>query len=252
MLGDFNMRTNNRDIGIAFTLAIAMLFAAWLIDEVVVRTVLAFSLLFFVTGHLALRAVGIALPPLEHALAAVGMSLAVCLAGCFVLYGLSALSPIGWACWVLFVVGALSVWITRRGLPGGLVIEWPGMRRWHVVMMSIAALIAVGAYWLAIEDEASTREFSYTEFWLVPSKPGKLILGIKSGEFEPQTYDVSVTTRTGVIAELHSIKLDPGEVWTHSIDSTYRTEATLYLDKGNTRSVYRRVSALPASGMGVE
>jgi hypothetical protein len=246
--------TNNSDIVVSLILATTMLSMVLLTDAVVLRTVVALPLLFFLSGHLALRAIGTTLPPIEYALAAVGMSFVVCIFGCFVLYGLSALTPLGWAWWIVFVVGALSAWIICRHSPGGLVICWPVMRRWHVATIGIAALITVGAYFLAISDEADTREFAYTEFWLVAITPGKLTLGIRNQEIEPKTYDISVRAQTEPIAELHSIKLVPGETWTRVVDSkSTKTEATLYLNKGDhERIVYRHVSALPYRGRGVK
>lgn len=238
--------TNNRDVATAVILAIALFVAVWLTDQVALRIVLALPLLLFFTGHLALRVIGTKLQPLEYVLASVGMSLVICVAGCFVLYGISALRPIGWASWILVVVLGLSGWITRQAVPGGLVVHWPAMQRWHVATIGTAVLILTGAYGLAIYDEANTREFRYTEFWIVPTKPGKFIIGIKNGEAASETYDISVTTPTGIIAEIHSITIDPGKVWTRTLDSRYRTEATLYLHRGDQgHIVYRRVSAVP-------
>jgi hypothetical protein len=240
--------TNNSDIVVSLILAAAMLALVLLTDAVVLRIAVALPLLFFLSGHLILRTIGITLPPVEYALVAVALSFVVCIFGCFILYGLSALTPFGWASWMVFVVGALSAWIIRRHSPGGLVVNWPVMLRWHVAAIGIAALITVGAYFLAISDEANTREFAYTEFWLVPITPGKFTLGIRNQEFEPKTYDVSVRAQTGPIAELHSINLAPGETWTRAVDSKKKIEAALFLNKGNQRIVYRHVSALPYRG----
>jgi hypothetical protein len=239
----------NNDIAVCLILATTMLFLVLLTDAVVLRTVVALPLFFFLSGHLTLRAIGITLPPIEYAFAAVGMSFVVCIFGCVVLYGLSALTPFGWAWWIVFVVGALAAWIICRHLPGGQTIRWPVMRWWHIATIGIAALITMSAYRLAIHDEAGTREFAYTEFWLVPTIPGKLTVGIRNQEFEPKTYDVSVRAQTGPIAELHSITLAPGETWTRPVASaSTKTEATLYLNENYGRIIYRHVSVATLSG----
>jgi uncharacterized membrane protein len=233
---------NNRDIAVSVILAIALL-AAVLLDIEAVRLILAVPLLLFLPGHLALRAIRMTLPPIEHAAAAAGASIAICVAAGFVLYGMSALTPIGWSLWVLLVIGSLSAWILHYRIPGGLGIRLPTMRRAPAVTMVLAALVATEAYLVAVRDEANTRQFSYTEFWLIPTQPGKLALGIQNSEFRPEVYDVVVTSHGAIVANFNSIKLNPNGIWTHAIDSFHKTEAMLY--RGRDQTVYRRVTAIP-------
>src|SRR5689334_14478378 len=98
-------------------------------------------LLLFLLGHLALRAIRMTLPSIEHAAAAAGASIAICIAGGFALYSVSALTPIGWSLWVLLVVGSLSAWILHQRIPGGLEIRLPTMRQAPAVTMVLAALV---------------------------------------------------------------------------------------------------------------
>jgi hypothetical protein len=240
------MLNNNRDICLALVLLIALFFAIWL-EITPLRLILCLPLLFFFPGHLALRAVRITLPPVEHTVAAFGMSLFICIVGCFALYGASYLTPFGWAAWLSTVIGGLSTWIIHRQLPGSFIIERPAVRIWHAAVIVLALMIATGAYWLAIHDEETApREFAYTEFWLIPTQPGKFVLGIRNQESQPESYDLTVNSHGAVITKLHSIRLNPGERWIREITSNDRTEATLYLRKDSGPPiVYRRVNSPP-------
>ena len=77
------MLRNNRDIAAALLQSGAMLVAVLLTDSITVRMGLALPLVLFTTGHLAIRALRLALPPLEHALIAVVLSITICMPGCF-------------------------------------------------------------------------------------------------------------------------------------------------------------------------
>jgi hypothetical protein len=245
MSGDYAVPLmNNRDTVIALGLVVVLLCALYL-DIIPVRVVLVLPLLFFMTGHLALRVIRtVLLPPVEHILAAVGMSIAICLLGCFVLYGFSALTPLGWTVWLATVIIGLSAWIIRSDLAGGLAIQLPNLQKKHAMTLLLAGAIASGAYLFAIHAEDSTREFSYTEFWLVPTKANQFVVGFRNEEFQPETYDLLISSHDSVVSDLHSIHLNPGEKWTRVINSQYRTLAILYLRRGADRIVYRRVSAL--------
>lgn len=183
------------------------------------RLVLALPLLLFFTGHAMLRAFG---PPAssrtEHAVFAVGLSIASALLGGFLLNGLGALTPLGWVLWLEAVVSASTVvGLVRQSIGGLQRISGSdvGLRARHLAMLGLASAITCGAYYLAVKDEASQQEFKYVEFWMVGGQggAGALVVGIKSAEVRPQVFDVEVTRGSDVIAVWRSVYLDPGETW---------------------------------------
>jgi hypothetical protein len=125
------------------------------------------------------------------------------------------------------------------------------------VLVGFAALLMVGAFWQAVRDEAAVRQFSFTEFWMVPKAYSKLAIGIRSDERKEQAFDIEVTSapeqsaskapgRT-VLAEWHGIVVKPGDSWTREVDLSptmgySKAEAILYLSQDHT--IYRRVSAI--------
>jgi uncharacterized membrane protein len=244
---------NNRDLKGAFVWSLALVLVVIATDNVVIRLVLAAPLLLWLTGHVVLRSIGpIQISLLEHTAYAVGVSIAICVAGGFVLYSISLLTPIGWAVWLVLVTGtALLVGARRR-------YEWPiptvklsSLRREHAIIISVASLITVGAYRLSIHDEANQREFKYTEFWILPNLkvPGKLLVGIKSGEADTQHFDVEVTSDGSVIALWRSIEIGPENTWTHEVKvdpGAYKAEAKLYRPIDHT--LYRKVSTFVSAG----
>jgi hypothetical protein len=120
----------------------------------------------------------------------------------------------------------------------------PKLRYTAVVAVSVS--IVVGSYFLAVSEESFSRQFAYTEFWMLPTTPGKLIVGVKSGENGPATYDIRVTDGNRLLANWTSIQLDPNDPpWTKEVDfqsgSKYHTvKAILYRDS----NFYRRTSAI--------
>jgi uncharacterized membrane protein len=188
----------NKDHKVVFVWSLALLLLVITTDNVVIRLVLTAPLLLFLTGHVVLRSIGpIRTSLLEHTAYAVGASITICVAGGFVLYRLSFLTPVGWAIWLVAVTGTVLLVASRRQYEGPVVsVKLPSLRREHVITIGVAALITAGAYLLAIHDEANQREFKYTEFWMLPKPkvPGKLLVGIKSGEAETQRFDVEVTS----------------------------------------------------------
>jgi hypothetical protein len=245
---------NNRDLKGAFVWSLALLLVVIATDNVVIRLVLAAPLLLWLTGHVVLRSIGpIRTSLLEHTAYAVGVSIAICVAGGFVLYSISFLTPIGWAIWLIVVTGAaLLVGIRRR-------YEWlillsvklPPLRREHVITIGVASLITAGAYLLAVHDEANQQEFKYTQFWMLPKPraPGKLLVGIKSGEAETQHFDVEVTADGSVVALWRSVEIPPDEIWTHEVkvnSGAHKAEAKLYRPSDHT--FYRKVSTFVSAG----
>ena len=249
----------NRNIDLFAIVAWAMVtvVAVALSDNQPLRLALALPLLLLFTGHSVLRALGpIATSMTEHAVCAVGASIAIALAGGFLLNRLGALVPLGWALWLLTVVGgsaAVALW-RRRPLDVRLV-AWslPNLRPRHLAMIGLAAAIMGGAYGLAARDEASQQEFKYVDFWIVggAGAPGALIVGVKSAELEPQVFDIEVTRAGQVVAVWQAIPLAPGQTWTRSlslsIDAQRSQKVYARLYGHNDGKVHRQVSAIVPS-----
>jgi len=203
------------------------------------RLVLALPLLLFFTGHAVLRAVGPrAGSRTEHAAYAIGLSIAVALAGGFLLNSLGALTPLGWALWLNAVVAASSATTLIRQ-PNGHKHPTEGgdlrLRARHLFMIAASGALVCGAFFVAVRDEAGQRDFKYVEFWLVGCEGGggELMVGIKSAEVGPQVFDVEVSRGSDVIAVWRSVHLVPGQTWTQAL--------SLNIESGNERKVHARL-----------
>jgi hypothetical protein len=244
------MQNRNGDLVGIFFWTVATLLIAFTVDRdssvltLGLRLLIATPLVFFLTGHTVLRAIGFAAPSLLAYIAyAVGASIAVCVAGGFVLNLVSSLTPIGWAVWFVFVTGTMTV-IARQHNNGTEIVfplPSPTLHRWHVVVLGCAASITVGAYLLALNDEARDREFKYTEFWMLPRGPGEVLIGIFNADEAPEKLAVNITADGEFVAEFKAIDVASGTTWTHTVfapASAQKIEAKLYNDQG----VYRKVS----------
>ncbi|RWF73658.1 MAG: hypothetical protein EOS26_17625 [Mesorhizobium sp.] len=222
-------------------------------DSLLIRTALGAPMVFLVSGHTVLRAIGVRTgSALQHFVYAVGASLAAGIAGGFALNAAGSLMPLGWALWFWGVTAAAAlVAACRRDTPD--LPAWPAparVRLWQVAAFMLALLVATGAYALAVRDEAAYREFKYTAFWLLPSasgESGRITVGIRSAEARPQRFDVEITLDGQPFAVFRSIAVPPGDTWTREISvsalATRQTaEARLYRPEDNR--LYRSVSAL--------
>jgi hypothetical protein len=223
---------SNRDLLAACLWAGATVAAVAVSDSVLLRTILGAPMVFLVSGHTVLRAIGVKTTSLpEHLAYAVGASLAAGIAGGFALNAAGSLTPLGWAVWFWAVtVGALLVAAGRREAPD--------------------LLVATGAYALAIRDEASQQQFKYTEFWMVPranGDPARLAVGVRSVETQTQRFDLEITLDGRPFAVFRSLTIAPGESWAREIPvpvlaTRQKAEARLYRPEDNR--LYRSVSAL--------
>jgi hypothetical protein len=105
----------DRDLKGVFVWSVALLLVVIATDDPEIRLVLAAPLLLWLTRHAVLRSIGpIRDILLEHFAYAVGASIAICVAGGFVLYSISFLTPTGWAVWLIVVTGTALLAGTRR------------------------------------------------------------------------------------------------------------------------------------------
>ncbi|MGY8635125.1 hypothetical protein RAD15_21855 [Bradyrhizobium sp. 14AA] len=244
---------SHRDLLVSFLWALATLAAVCLSSSLLLRTVLGAPMVFFVSGHATLRAIGIKTTSLsEHLAYAVGTSLAVGIAGGFVLNAAGFLTPLGWAVWFCAItLGATLVADNRSGAPD--LPPWPGsvqIRFWQGAAIAVAVLLATGAYALAARDDATYRQFSYTAFWILPSTgggPGRITVGVRSAETKTQRFDVEISLDGRLFAVFQSLTIAPGETWLRQLpvpvaETSQKAEARLYRPDDNR--LYRSVSTL--------
>lgn len=241
------------DLRAACLWAAATLVAVAISDSLLLRTILSAPMVLLVSGHAVLRAIGIRTTSIsEHLAYAVGASLAVGIAGGFALNAAGFLTPLGWAIWFCAItIGAALVAESRSDAPD--LPPWPGplrVRFWQGAAITLAVLLATGAYALAVRDDATYRQFSYTEFWVLPSTgddPGRLTIGVRSAETQTQHFDVEITIDGRPFAVFRSLTIAPGETWTRQIPipisaTSQKVEARLYRPDDNR--LYRSVSTL--------
>lgn len=249
----------NADLAVACGWALVTLAVVGLTDSVILRIVVSLPLLLFLTGHTMLRALGpIATSLLEHIAYAVGASIAICLAGGFVLNRLHGLTPLGWAAWLAIVTIAAAVIAFRRHRgprPALAVLSLPPFRRWHALTLVLAVAITGAAYGMAAHSAATYKQFKYIEFWMVPggaAAPNRLIVGIHNAEAKPLALDVEVKLDGGIIATWRGITVAPGVTWTRGLAVALqpgrleKVRASLYSHNDNI--LYRQVSAMMPAG----
>lgn len=244
---------SKRDLLVACLWAGAAVAAVAVSDSLLLRTALGVPMVFLISGHTVLRAIGVrTTSALQHVVYAVGASLAAGIAGGFALNAAGLLMPLGWALWFWAVTAAAAlVAAGRRDTP--VLPAWPApvrVRLWQGTALMLAVLVATGAYALAVRDEATYREFKYTEFWMLPSltgKPDLLTVGIRSAETQPQRFDLEITLDGQPFAIFRSLTVAPGDTWAREIlvpvlATRQRAEARLYGPEHDR--LYRSVSTV--------
>ncbi|MER9545651.1 hypothetical protein NKI72_26975, partial [Mesorhizobium sp. M0437] len=100
---------STRDLLVAFLWAGAAVAAVALSDSLLLRTALCAPMVFFISGHTVLRAIGVwTTSASQHLVYAVGASLAAGIAGGFALNAAGFLTPLGWALWFWAVTAAAA------------------------------------------------------------------------------------------------------------------------------------------------
>ncbi|MCC8980015.1 DUF1616 domain-containing protein [Bradyrhizobium acaciae] len=222
-------------------------------DNMLLRAVLGVPMALLISGHAALRAIGVRTTSrLEQLAYSIGASLAVTIAGGFVLNAVGALTPLGWAFWYLAVAtGAMLLPASGSDVSPPRASLGPlRIRPWQAAAVALAMLVATGAYALAIHDQAVERQFRYTEFWMLPpgkGDPGQLVVGVRSAEAEAHQYDLEITLDGKPFAVFRSLTIAPGDTWVRKVPvpilaDQQKAEARLYRPADN--KLYRRVSAL--------
>lgn len=247
--------TRGYDLSVACIWALVALLIVLVTDNVLLRTLISAPLIFFLTGHTLLRAIGPAgTSLLEHVVYSVGASIATCILGGFVLNWGGWLTPTGWAVWLAATTCVATLIAFGRKRNGEAIWRMRprlDLRAWQVAVLGMAVLICTSAYLLAIRDATQQRQFKYTEFWMLygpKGAPGRLVVGLKSAEARPERYDVEVALDGRTIAMWRALAVKPGDSWIGDIALSindghqHKAEAWLYLP--NHDVIYRKVSTI--------
>jgi uncharacterized membrane protein len=245
------MRNKDNDKVLIALLAVLAAAGVVLSSSPVIRTLCGLLLVFVLPGYAIIRVV---LPETRNTLAGVsfvvGLSVAVTVFCGFALHGLGGMSTEGWA----FALGAVTVAAScvASFRPSPDIVDrakhWPPLRSSQALMLVGAAAVAAAAVALAQQGAHARREFSYTEFWMVPTSHfgGSVTIGFRNGEGRASSYDVEVMLDERVVAVWRSIPLQTGDSWATEIavplgqSGGQKAEAWLFKD-GDRRHVYRRV-----------
>lgn len=186
---------------------------------------------------------------LERAASAMGLSLALAVLCGLALDRAGLLTAAGWT--VSLGGLTLAAWalgrVTRAPAPRPEP-SWPTTRAsWRAAALLVPALaLAAGAIWTARQGALAHREYAFTEFWLLPSGPGRAVLGLRNLEKVEAGYAVQVMAGADVVGRWPPITLAPGETATRTLPVNAlpgpprRMEAWLYrADRPDT--VYRKV-----------
>jgi uncharacterized membrane protein len=236
--------------GIVLLLALALIYMAprWLFALLLVLILPGFTLTAVLFPRHKLD-----LP--EHMLLVVSSSIAICVAGGFLLYKLE------WGfqteMWLLLLLGfsllaAIGAWL-RNGRP--MAVRRPdwtaavGFTLNQTLLLGMAFVIVAMAIAVARVPAASAGLQGYTQLWIspCPTTDSKALLGIGSNEFAATTYRLEIQQAEQILAEWPAITLQPKEETTLIIDlprlRVYGQPIEALLYKTETpETVYRRVA----------
>jgi hypothetical protein len=247
-------RINSPDIRHLIEVALTAAVVSIAANDVVLRAAAAATLVLFLPGCAVLRL----LRPqsafsLYHLVSAVGLSMALSIAGGFALHVLGAMSAGGWAVLLGAITVGAAVAADRVAAPATHTNPDAATLKFTPKQIGLlaASLIAVCFAFAVAQDAAiAHREFWASELWMVPrdAAPNAFTLGVRNGEQAAADYALELRLDGEIIASWPSIQLQPGANWTTEVNLPFevRTQrrAEAWLFKGNDRgTVYRRVWA---------
>lgn len=175
-------------------------------------------LLFFAPGYLLADLV-FKRDRLAAMLMGVVLSICMNIVGGMALGYLGYITSFGWSLWfcILFI-GCLHLHMAfsadiERVAPAPIAPEPIGaMNSSLVSSLCASVLILGGAYWIAIESEASDSQFSFIEFSMLPSDaPSQLTLTISNEELGAQAFRIEVSTDGVTTAVWSTDVVQPGQ-----------------------------------------
>ncbi|HEX8417477.1 MAG TPA: hypothetical protein VF641_07715, partial [Methylobacterium sp.] len=195
---------------------------------------------------------------LESLALATGLSMALAVVAGLLLHLLDRLTPAGW----VVSLGGLTLAACAIIVTAARSTEGPasdgrlrlGRRQGLMVLGSV--LLVVAAVALARNGALAHRQYTYTEFWMVPtdSTTRLVTIGIRNAELVPTAYDVDVLADDAIVGRWPSILVPVGETRSSAMTlattakAPRRIEARLYrtADRGRVyRKVWVAVPALP-------
>jgi Protein of unknown function (DUF1616) len=217
---------------------------------------LAFGLLFglplalVLPGYalLAAEAPGGTLGTAERLTFSVGGSIALSVLGGFALNGTSwGLRAASWALLLggLTLVACVVALIRRHAIAPAPATKRACLRPRDAGLFGLAALVAAGAFALAINSAAQPTTDGFTQLWMLPDGQNVRI-GVQNMEAQPMRYSAELAVGKQIVGHWDTVELQAGARWeaveplpTHTPGTT--VELRLYrLD--DPKTVYRRVT----------
>jgi hypothetical protein len=207
-------------------------------------------LLFIAPGFALVRAtLGERIKGLEVFVLSLGLSIAIAIVTGLLLDAAGQLKPQVWMIvlgGITVISGALAKLQGRRLLPR-IARPMAGIGRAEAAMVCTALVMAAAAVLLARRGAELHNEFSFTQFWLVPTSDGDstlATLGIANNEGAPTWYDVDILVDGRLIERRADIEVENGGEHVTSLalplQANQKAEAWLFKN-GNHREVYRKV-----------
>jgi uncharacterized membrane protein len=197
---------------------------------------------------LAAEAPGGTLGPAERLTFSVGGSIALSVLGGFALNG--TLWGLRAASWALLLGGLTLVFCAIALIRRRAIVPAPAVKRAHLRprdagLFGLAALVAAGAFALAIAGAAQPTTDGFTQLWMLPD--GETVrIGVQNMEAQPMRYGAELAVDKQVVRHWDAIELQAGARWEVTEPLPTRApgatvELRLYrLD--DPKTVYRRVT----------
>jgi hypothetical protein len=219
-----------------------------------------------VPGLLLTRLIGFGrTDALGAAVAAVFFSICVLVLAGIWLHRAGTLDRAGWVKALVVV----SLWLA---VPLGVIrlVNWaegaaasvrrrggPRLGALHVACLACAAVLAFSALLSARDGALAHKQFSYTQFWMLPARddPAAITIGVSNREKERVSYSLDLMVDGNLLNHVEGIRLEDGGLWTQdfslSLDPDARGTVEAWLFRSDQPDlIYRRAiqRMRPAAG----
>jgi len=188
-----------------------------------------------------------ALGPAEHLTFSVGGSIAVSVLGGFALnltpWGLR---PDSWALLLggLTLAACAVALLRRQAIAPAPAAAWVRLRLRDIGLFGLAALVAAGAFVVAIDGAAQLPAQGFTQLWMLPADDGVRI-GVQNLDSQTMRYTVELAVGGQVMRRWESIELQRNARWETAEPFQARAgapvEARLYRFD-DPKNIYRQVA----------
>jgi uncharacterized membrane protein len=156
----------------------------------------------------------------ERFVLTIAFSLAVVCLGGFVLNMVPGwMRSAGWLPWLAIITLAASgIAALRRGHaePDGLAHPLRMFRVRHTVLIGLAVVVVVGAFYVSRAAAARQQASTFTQLWIVPSSsgaPSDVQVGIYNEEGRTMRYRLQLVSGNTVVREWAQLELTPRQRW---------------------------------------